>query len=302
MKIALVNPLWPASGVSRRPRLPVELGYASILLEGAGHETRMFDGALDRLSNGELADSVAEFRPEMTVVAAVPGYPLVTPGAKRGLPAPRDVLQRLGLRGGFTVAVDPSGVSGARTMIEGFGCDVAVKGECEEALVSLAGARRLADTPAIAFRCELDTAETGALAPVHFAGLPALTWPEAWVKLCKGGAEVEGSRERPHRRRDLRILLREVDGLLAQGVQALWFIDEVFRPWPELLEALRQRQVKFAMRTWPSLWTPETLAQLKAAGCISMRTAPGVAVADVDDLAERRARRDAALKAAVNLP
>ena len=56
MKIALVNPLWPASGVSRRPRLPVELGYGSILLEGAGHETRLFDGALDRLSNGELAD------------------------------------------------------------------------------------------------------------------------------------------------------------------------------------------------------------------------------------------------------
>ena len=59
MKIALVNPLWPASGVSRRPRLPVELGYGSILLEGAGHETRLFDGALDRLSNGELADSAS---------------------------------------------------------------------------------------------------------------------------------------------------------------------------------------------------------------------------------------------------
>jgi anaerobic magnesium-protoporphyrin IX monomethyl ester cyclase len=155
--------------------------------------------------------------------------------------------------------------------------------------------------------------------------LPALRWPDAWVARHRHhhhrfesqpdvpGAEVEASRGCPYtcsfcakidfrdkyRRRHLPILLDEIDGLRAQGVGYLYFIDEIFLPQRPLLEALVGRGLQFGIQTRIDLWKPELLDLLGAAGCVSIEagveslTEEGRAALDkncrmtTDDLAER---------------
>jgi B12-binding domain/radical SAM domain protein of rhizo-twelve system len=97
-------------------------------------------------------------------------------------------------------------------------------------------------------------------------------------------AEVEASRGCPYncsfcakidfrdqyRRRDLGILLSEIDGLIAQGARYLYFIDEIFLPQRPLLEALAQRDIAFGVQTRIDLWKPEMLRLLGSAGCVSI--------------------------------
>jgi B12-binding domain/radical SAM domain protein of rhizo-twelve system len=102
-----------------------------------------------------------------------------------------------------------------------------------------------------------------------------------------------------YRRRDLPLLLQEIDGLVAQGVGYLYFIDEIFLPQRPLLEALVGREVQFGIQTRIDLWKPEMLDLLGAAGCVSIEagveslTEEGRAALDkncrmsTDDLAER---------------
>ena len=98
------------------------------------------------------------------------------------------------------------------------------------------------------------------------------------------GAEVEASRGCPYscsfcakidfrdryRRRDLALLLAEIDGLIAQGVEYVYFIDEIFLPQRPLLEALCDRRIEFGVQTRIDLWKPDMLALLGAAGCVSI--------------------------------
>ena len=98
------------------------------------------------------------------------------------------------------------------------------------------------------------------------------------------GAEVEASRGCPYactfcakidfrdkyRRRDLAPLLAEIDGLIAQGVEYLYFIDEIFLPNRALLEALAGRRIEFGVQTRIDLWKPDMIALLGRAGCVSI--------------------------------
>src|SRR3546814_6856447 len=78
MRVALVNPHWSFEGSiyfgCREPHLPLELGCAAALLEAAGHESLLLDGALMGLDNQQLAARVADYEPEMTVVTTAPTY------------------------------------------------------------------------------------------------------------------------------------------------------------------------------------------------------------------------------------
>ena len=87
------------------------------------------------------------------------------------------------------------------------------------------------------------------------------------------GAEVEASRGCPYhcsfcakidfrdayRKRDLGLLLEEVDGLIARGVRYLYFVDEIFLPNRALLEALQARSIEFGVQTRIDLWKPDML-------------------------------------------
>ena len=73
-----------------------------------------------------------------------------------------------------------------------------------------------------------------------------------------------------YRRRPLPTILAELDGLIAAGVGYVYFIDEIFLPWRQLLEALAQRPVEFGVQTRIDLWSREMLDLLGAAGCVSI--------------------------------
>src|SRR5919106_220330 len=78
MKYALLNPPWSFEGSiyfgCREPHLPLEYGYAKSLLERQGHQVLLIDGHLNRLSNRDIAERVAAFRPDFTVVTTAPSY------------------------------------------------------------------------------------------------------------------------------------------------------------------------------------------------------------------------------------
>jgi len=330
LRIALVNPTWSFENSiyfgCRSPHLPIELGACKVLLERAGHETLMLDGALDGLTLDELAERVAAFAPAMTVVTTAPAY-LFWRCAPPELRVPRAFLDALAGRDGRTVAVGPHGSVTPETTLAKLACNIVVRGECEEVVARLAdgGLPRPAGVPALAFRDGRETIVTGPPAATAFVDLPALSWPDAWVarhahhhhrfdRAPEGpGAEVEASRGCPYsctfcakidfrdkyRRRALPLVLEEVDRLIAQGVTYLYFIDEIFLPQKPLLEALATRKVEFGVQTRIDLWKPDMLDLLGAAGCVSIEagveslTEAGRALLDkncrasTDDLAER---------------
>jgi anaerobic magnesium-protoporphyrin IX monomethyl ester cyclase len=328
VRVALVNPHWDfARSIyfgCRSPHLPLELGYAKALLEAAGHDVLMLDGHLNDTANAVLAEAVAAFAPAMTVVTTAPSY-LFWRCAPPELRVPRDFLQHLGRRGGRTVAVGPHGSVTPETTLRKLGADVVVRGECEEVVAMLAGTDRLAAVPAIAYAEGETIRVTGGPHAARFTDLPALRWPTEWIarhhhhhhrfdrKPERPGAEVEASRGCPYhcsfcakidfrdkyRKRDLEPLLAEIDGLIAQNVEYIYFIDEIFLPNRPLLEALVSRPVEFGIQTRIDLWKPDMLDLLGSAGCVSIEagveslTVEGRAQLDkqcrmtTDDLAER---------------
>lgn len=297
MRVALVNPAWRFEGSiyfgCREAHLPLELGYAAALLEAAGHEPRMFDAALDGVDAARQVEAVADFDPDMTVVTTAPTY-LFWRCAPPELVVPRGFLTALDGRGGRTVAVGPHGSTTPGAALKKLACDVVVLGECEEVLVHLAAEEPLPSGTAMLH--DGNAVVHGPPASADFEALPALRWPDSWVMrhahhhhrfdtVPQGpGAEVEASRGCPYacsfcakidfrdkyRRRRLATLLDEVDRLIQQGAVYLYFIDEIFLPWRELLDALAGRAVQFGIQTRIDLWKPDMLARLGDAGCVSI--------------------------------
>jgi B12-binding domain/radical SAM domain protein of rhizo-twelve system len=169
-------------------------------------------------------------------------------------------------------------------------------GECEETVLALANGGEPGAVPGSAVLRDGGLVACGAPQSTRFTDLPALHWPDAWVqrhahhhhrfdRAPEGpGAEVEASRGCPYtcsfcakidfrdkyRRRTLAPLLQEIDALIAQGVTYLYFIDEIFLPREDLLEALVTRPVQFGIQTRIDLWKPAMLELLGRAGCVSI--------------------------------
>ncbi len=328
MRVALVNPPWRYENSiyfgSRAPHLPLELGYSQALLARAGHQTLMLDAHLCGTGLSELVAQVADFAPDMTVVTTAPTY-LFWRCAPPELRVPRDFLAALGDAGGRTVAVGPHGSATPAAVLRKLGCDVVVLGECEEVVARLADTADLAGVASIAWRDGDTMRVNGAPAAAKFIDAPALHWPDSWIarhtthhhrfdaQPTGPGAEVEASRGCPYhcsfcakidfrdsyRRRALAPVLAEIDGLIAQGVEYIYFIDEIFLPQPPLLEALVDRRILFGVQTRIDLWKPDMLDLLGAAGCVSIEagveslTAEGRAALDkncrasTDELTDR---------------
>ncbi|MBV8798185.1 MAG: TIGR04295 family B12-binding domain-containing radical SAM protein [Alphaproteobacteria bacterium] len=297
MRIALVNPPWSFQHSiyfgCREPHLPLEYGSAKVLLEAAGHEATIFDGHLFHLSMQEVAGQVRAYAPDMTVVTTAPSY-LFWRCAPPELRVPQRLLHELNDICGLIVAVGPHLSTTPRATMRKLGVNVGILGECEEALVDIAGGRR--NVAGTAVRQGDDIIVHGGPRATEFVRLPPLTWSAEWIACHHHhhhrfeaapdgpGAEVEASRGCPYhctfcakenfrdryRRRDLLNLLTEIDGLLAEGVAYIYFIDEIFLPNQPLLEALAQREVKFGIQTRIDLWKPDMIGLLGKAGCVSI--------------------------------
>jgi B12-binding domain/radical SAM domain protein of rhizo-twelve system len=297
MRIALVNPHWNFSHSiyfgCRAPHLPLELGYTRTLLQQAGHEVQLYDGLIEASDNDVLAEEVATFGPDMTVVTTAPTY-LFWRCAPPELAVPRAFLDALRGRGGITVAVGPHGSTTPAATLHKLGVDWVVQGECEEVVARLAEGPR--DLPGTARLDDGRLVRTGGPQAAGFVDAPALYWPDSWIArhdhhhhrfdtAPRGpGAEVEASRGCPYhcsfcakidfrdryRRRAMPALLAEIDALRAQGVTYLYFIDEIFLPDRRLLEALLPRNIAFGVQTRLDLWKPEMIDLLGQAGCVSI--------------------------------
>jgi B12-binding domain/radical SAM domain protein of rhizo-twelve system len=299
MKVALVNPSWRFDKSiyfgCREPHLPLELGYSAALLARAGHVATIWDGLMDGLDNGALAAAVARFAPDMTVVTTAPTY-LFWRCAQPELRIPRAFLDALAGRGGITVAVGPHGSATPVACLRKLGVDVVIRGECEEVVARLAERPDLRSLPGLCFMAAGRTVVTGEPQIADFSHLPALRWPGRWIRghhhhhhrygteSVGPGAEVEASRGCPYhcsfcaktdfrdgyRQRGISALLDEIDTLIAQGTRYVYFVDEIFLPRRNLLEALLTRPVEFGIQTRIDLWKPEMLDLLGKAGCVSI--------------------------------
>jgi len=302
MKIAFVNPAWGFDGSiyfgCREPHLPLEFGYARALLEADGHSVELLDGQLDGLSLPDIVARAKAFAPDVTVVTTAPSY-LFWRCAPPELRIPIETVRALRGTSRRVVVIGPHASTTPAATLRKTHADAVVLGEAEETL------RVLAATPFDAWdrvdhlaRLAPDgTVQVqGGLAQCDMSRLPALRWPAASgarhahhhhrfeAPPAGFGAEMETSRGCPYhcsfcakenfrngyRKRPLPVILAELDGLLEHGVEYVYFIDEIFLPNRELLEALVSRPVIFGVQTRIDLWNRDMLDLLGDAGCVSI--------------------------------
>jgi B12-binding domain/radical SAM domain protein of rhizo-twelve system len=305
VKVALVNPPWSFDGSiyfgCREAHLPLELGYSRALLQARGHDARLFDAQLGGADLGALTREVEQFRPDVAVVTSAPSY-LFWRCAPPELRVPMQTVRALRPHAPRVIAVGPHASTTPGAVLKKLGADAAVLGECEQVLVDLieADPDDYAHLDSVAY-VERNSGEAriviqGSPASVDMRQLPALRWSGSEVshhhhhhhrfdRPASGpGAEMEVSRGCPYsctfcakenfrnryRKRSLDVVLDELDALMASGARYVYFIDEIFLPDRDLLEALATRDVEFGVQLRIDNWSPDMLALLGRAGCVSI--------------------------------
>jgi B12-binding domain/radical SAM domain protein of rhizo-twelve system len=296
-RVALINPHWKYDGSiyfgCRSPHLPLELGISQQLLDRAGHNTLLLDAHMFRLSDADVAAEMGIFKPDMVVVTTAPTY-LFWRCAPPELRVPQQLTLALRDFAPMLVAVGPHGSTTPRAVLRKLDVDCVVMGECETTLLRLASGET-----GIAGTCYNDGSHVrvnGGPQAAAFVDQAPLQWPAEMIRRhahhhhrfeaapVGPGAEVEASRGCPYsctfcakenfrngyRRRPAASVLAEIDQLRGQGVEYLYFIDEIFLPNAELLNGLTSRDLLFGVQTRIDLWKPEMLELLGRAGCVSI--------------------------------
>jgi B12-binding domain/radical SAM domain protein of rhizo-twelve system len=296
MKVALLNPNWRFDGSiyfgCRAPHLPIEFGVSQLMLEDAGHSVRLLDAHMFNLSLSDIVAELSAFRPDMTVITTAPTY-LFWRCAPPELRVCQELARTVRDLSPLLVAVGPHGSTTPRAALRKLGVDIVLMGECEESLLRLAAGERA--FPGTAFAEENHLRVIGGPQAARFVDQAPLTWPAEFVSRhahhhhrfdaepVGPGAEVEASRGCPYsctfcakdnfrnryRKRAVESVVEEVVRLRTQGVEYIYFIDEIFLPNEPLLRALAPLGLKFGVQTRIDLWKPEMLALLGKAGCVS---------------------------------
>jgi B12-binding domain/radical SAM domain protein of rhizo-twelve system len=305
MRFALVNPPWTFERSiyfgCREPHLPLEYGYAGALLERHSHEAFIVDGQLGQLSCGEIANLLACLRPDVIVITTAPSY-LFWRCAPAELRVPQETLVAMSDLTAIRVVIGPHASTTPGATLRKLDVDLAILGEPEEILPRIATTQEWRDIPSVAFRDGAGVTVTEGPHASDMQALPAIRWPETSVRRHAHhhhrfdavpdapGAEMETSRGCPYhctfcakenfrteyRKRPLPVILEELDRLIEQGAGYVYFVDDIFLPNRELLEALVDRPVHFGVQTRIDLWTPPMLELLGAAGCVSSSPRPPV--------------------------
>ncbi len=300
MRFALVNPNWSFEGSiyfgCREPHLPIEFGYSQAILERHGHEVLLVDAHVTGLSPEQLSTSIAAFSPDITILATAPSY-LFWRCPPPELRAPLKCVRALRKHAGILGAVGPHPSTTPAATLKKLDIDFAIRGEFETVLPLLAQIPQSEwmRIPSFSGNCG-GTFHAGEPNFCALSELPALKWPSSFIRghrhqhhrfdsLPNGpGAEVEGSRGCPfrctfcakenfrnkYRKRPMDVVLEEIEGLLEQGVEYIYFIDEIFLPDRQLLSALIPYKLKFGIQTRIDLWDHNALRLAGAAGCASI--------------------------------
>jgi anaerobic magnesium-protoporphyrin IX monomethyl ester cyclase len=300
VKFALVNPPWTFDGSiyfgCREPHLPLEFGYTRALLQEWGHNVLLVDAQLHGLTNDDVAARLREFRPDRIVITTAPSY-LFWRCAPPELRVPQQTLAALEEIAAPRIVVGPHASTTPAATLRKLGADAAVLGECEDVLPAFAAEpSKWREVPSTASWVDGRVDVRPGTHATDLAALPALAWSDGDLRQHRHhhhrfdatperpGAEMEVSRGCPYhctfcakdnfrddyRKRPLPVILQELDGLLEQGVEYVYFIDEIFLPARDLLEAMVERRVKFGVQTRIDLWTPQMLELLGRAGCVSI--------------------------------
>jgi B12-binding domain/radical SAM domain protein of rhizo-twelve system len=296
-RVALINPNWSFDRSiyfgCRSPHLPLELGISGHYLQQAGHPTLLLDAHMFDLSFADLEAELRAFRPDIIVLTTAPTY-LFWRCAPPELRVPQALALAVRDLAPMLVAVGPHGSTTPRAALKKLAVDIVVMGECEQSLLRLANGER--DFAGLCFAQDSTIRVIGGPQAASFRDQPALAWPDEMVRRhhhhhhrfeaepIGPGAEIEASRGCPYnctfcakenfrnlyRRRPTDVLLQEIDRLGEQGVEYIYFIDEIFLPNAELLEGLVSRALKFGVQTRIDLWKPDMLELLGRSGCVSI--------------------------------
>ena len=317
MKYSLINPQWTFDGSiyfgCREPHLPLEYGYAKALLEEAGHDAQILDGQLDGLSLPAIREHLSAFRPDFTVITTAPSY-LFWRCAPPELRVPMEVATAVRDVAGTLVIVGPHASTTPKATLRKLGADICVLGECEDVLPTLAG--DWANLDSVCFREDGEISVQGSPHATDMSQLPALAWPRETIARhahhhhrfeapSQGpGAEMEVSRGCPYhctfcakdnfrnnfRRRPLAAIEAELDGLVEQGIEYVYFIDEIFLPFKDVLQMLVKRRVKFGMQTRIDLWNEESIDTLGRGGCVSIEAGVESITPEGRDLLDKKCK------------
>jgi B12-binding domain/radical SAM domain protein of rhizo-twelve system len=300
MKFALINPPWTFDGSiyfgCREPHLPLEYGYAKRLLAADGHDAEIFDGQLGGMTRDAIRSAVADYHPDVAVVTTAPSY-LFWRCAPPELRVPQETIRDLRPVVPTIVAVGPHASTTPAAALTKLGADAAIIGECEDILPRLAAAGlQWSRVDSICYWSDGAPVVRGKPHATDVASLPALEWPLEAIRAHRHhhhrfdaagigpGAEMEASRGCPYhctfcakdnfrnvyRKRPLAVLIAELERFIAQGVEYVYFIDEIFLPNRELLQWLGGRGLKLGVQTRIDLWSHELLDLLGRAGCVSI--------------------------------
>jgi len=297
MKVALVNPNWRFDGSiyfgCRHPHLPIEFGASQQMLTKAGHKVLLLDAHLFQLGPSDIRAELRAFEPDLTVITTAPTY-LFWRCAPPELRIPQELVAAIRDLVPTMVAVGPHSSTTPRTALRKLSVDVVVMGECEEVVLRLVNGER--DIPGTCFIEDGKIRSIGGPQAARFVDMEPLIWPGEAIhrhthhhhrfdaEPLGPGAEVEASRGCPYRctfcaketfrnryrKRPTGSVMQEVNRLRHQGVEYLYFIDEIFLPNEQLLRSLCGCGLKFGIQTRVDLWTPDMLALLGRAGCVSV--------------------------------
>ncbi len=300
VRYALVNPNWDFTGSTyfgcRDPHTPLELLFAAQKIRDRGHHALVIDAQTDDLTIAMVREQVARFDADFLVIPSAPSY-LFWRCPPPELRVPREWFAGIGGRAA-KVLIGPHSSATPRAAMHKTGAQIVIKGESEDAIAALATEPwELID--GVCFR-DSDGREhySQGLAVVDMTTLRALDYSDYNVErhwhrhhvFNQGtgrGAEVEFARGCPwnctfcnkqlfrnkFRERSVNEVMLEIDGLIARGVDYVYFIDEIFgvgKNVLHLLEEIAQRDVRIGFQTRIDLWDEAKLDLLGRANTISI--------------------------------
>ena len=299
MKFAFVNPNWDFRQSTyfgcREPHYPLELMFAQAKVREAGHDGLLVDAQLLNLSIEEAAAKVRRFAPDLLVIPSAPSY-LFWRCPQPELRVPAAWMRGLGDGIGVRILVGPHASATPAAALRKTAADVVMRGEPDETIARLAETH-WSKIPGCCWREGDEYHLATDFGAANMKSLRALAFDEYPVEArvhrhhvftgSGRGAELEFARGCPwsctfcnktlfrnhYREREIDQVLREIDQLVARGVDYVYFIDEIFgvgNNVRRLLEAIAERPISIGLQTRIDLWSEETLDLLGRAHCISL--------------------------------
>ncbi len=303
MKYALVNPHWSFTGSTyfgcAAPHFPLELLSARELLRAAGQEVLLIDAWMEDLTPDQVRLRLDDFNEDFLVIPTAPSY-LFWRCPQPELRVPREWVSAL-RRTSQVVVIGPHGSVTPRSTMEKVGANVVLRGEPDQ-LLSMLATTPWEMIPGCCWRGgDSVYKSTPGLGATDMKSVGVLDYSDYPVERHKHlhhifpgngsdhlmrGAEVEFARGCPYsctfcnktlfrnkfRERDLSQVLKEIDQLIARGVDYIYFIDEIFGVGKQvrlLLEEISKRPLSIGFQTRIDLWDEDSLDLLGRAHCVS---------------------------------